>query len=568
MDSNILNPLQVIQKVNLSLPTQSVLISRKRDGGLILDEVRYRGRDVDGERVNIYAHFLHKENIEKTPAVLLLGERSKSVDYDLMKYFAQMGYSVLMPDYRGETKENSGRGNYTLYPNSISYANFEQSDDHLFPNGDSSVLETAWFEWLSVGKFSIDFLRSVTKGKIGLAGIRSGGELVWKLSLLDGIACSITMSAIGWIAYHGESRYALSHRKLSENDLKFIAGMDSEAYAPFVNKPILILGTGRDEWADMDRAYDSYSRIPKTVEKTISYSVRNDKYLGNRVQNDIELFFSKHLDGREVFIPSPAELSVSVNKKGALEAKITFDETSSVERCGLYIVEGEQLPSDREWRRVNLSSTEEDGKEIYMIPICEETKVLYLCAFYGCSNGFTASSRVVRFEVKRKLSYTYPRSKILYSGRENADLFYSKMPEENLIADYLLKAPTIKKPELKKGYGGIEGVECKDHIESYLVGMEKFRADESSLFAFDAYSEENTSFFVTFYRREGNEVVAYRHAESLSARGKWKKFVLKPTDFSLITNVSRTILSSFSDVFKISFETKGKEFLVNNLIWI
>lgn len=542
-----------------------MLLERKTENGVIIDKFRYKGKPIGGERVNIYAVFLHQEIFEDTPAILLLNDCGKGVDLDLMKYFFSMGYSVLMPDFSGETTENRGCGNYTIYPERIDYANYEKSKEHLLPNG-NSVTDTCWFEWMSVGTFSLEFLKSICKSRIGLVGIRGGGEIVWKLMLNDGISCGVTFNATGWLAYNGVPKHSERKKTLTEDELKYIAGLDSQSYAPFVRAPMLLLGTCRDEHYDIDRAYDTYLRINKDHAKTICYSVRNNGLLGQSSQKNIKLFFNKYLMNREVFIPEPADISVRENDKTDLEVRILFDETSAVERFGIYYAEDTLNSLDREWKELQFSRRSENGEEVIPISVCETCKRVFVFAYSICSNGFTTTSKVICFPIRKRYKGMLPKEKILFPQKSGSDLFYCKMNKDQALSDYFLKSGTVEKPRVIPGYKNIPGLECKDEIFSYLVGMPTYSAEENSVLCLDLYNQNDTDIQIIFSKRDEDGTREYCYQTTLPGKEQWKRMFLKANEFE--DRKGNSVLTSFKGTNKLTFKTNGSAFLVNNMIWV
>ncbi|MCX4287703.1 MAG: hypothetical protein OSJ68_10550, partial [Clostridia bacterium] len=148
---------------------------------------------------------------------------------------------------------------------------------------DESADKTSWYEWVAVGIYARKYLLEKTGGEeIALVGLRDGGEIAWKLAVAKKFACVIPVCAAGWLAYSGVSKYESDEQKLDNERYRFIAGIDSQAYAPYVQCPVMILCSTNDPRFDYDRAYDTFSRINAEYagDSVITYSVQCDSSVG------------------------------------------------------------------------------------------------------------------------------------------------------------------------------------------------------------------------------------------------------------------------------------------------
>ena len=168
---------------------------------------------------------------------------------------------------------------------------------------------------------------------MAVVGIRDGGEIAWKLGSVKEFACIITACAAGWKAYSGVCKYDTDDVKMDEERYRFIAGIDSQAYAPNVKCPVMIMCSTNDNRFDYDRAYDTFSRINPAFagDSVITYSVRCDSSIGVRSSADMFFFLDKHLRHRQVFIPKMSEITVSVERDCNLIATATFDSQGIVD---------------------------------------------------------------------------------------------------------------------------------------------------------------------------------------------------------------------------------------------
>ncbi|MDE6001710.1 MAG: hypothetical protein K2G96_05285, partial [Clostridia bacterium] len=262
---------------------------------------------------------------------------------------------------------------------------------------DISADRTCWYEWVAVGIYARKYLVERTGGEdIAVVGIRDGGEIAWKLGVAKKFSCIITACAAGWKAYAGVSKFKPDETELDEERYRFIAGIDSQAYAPYVQSPVMILCSTNDPRFDYDRAFDTLSRINKEFaeDSVITYSVRCNSSIGEKSSADMFMFLDKHLRNRQVFIPRPAEVNVTVDDEDNLVAVATFDEQGNVEEAGMFMAEDCIDSSIREWSLCELKRKISASEYEYYLNIYEKSSSVYALCFVKYTNGFTVWSKI------------------------------------------------------------------------------------------------------------------------------------------------------------------------------
>lgn len=566
MANNILPPTSVWENTTTSLPTESEIISSTLEDGIKIDRLRFKGRDINGTRVSIFAVYMHAlTDEEDNSAVLLLNDCDKTVDPDLMKYFVKMGYNVLMPDYRGIADSSE---DYTIYPEEISYANYMLADRHIL-YADKNINETSWYEWVFVARYAVKFLNEQGNiSNIGAVGIRGGGEIIWKLLFTDNIACGITVNAAGWLAYRGINKFE-DNLEINFDDerYRFVCGMDSQAYASLIKNPVLMLCSNHDESFDLDRAYDTFARINKNVEGALYYSIDENGFINEGGKTDIELFLSKYLGGRQVFIPRPVELDIETDEDGELVCVVTLDAQSSVESFGVYCAENVMSPIDREWVAMQHKGTLSDGREIFSLNVCDSTEIVFAFAYAKCTSGFITSSKIVCRRLEEKPANVVARNRIIYSGRENSGGFYIIDYKGRTISDCFLIKEDKYLPTTLNGFGDIRGIYSEYGLITYRIGMGMYAPDFHSVLAFDVYSTTCNKAKLTILKRIGGEIKAYSDYVDIDAdNDKWNKIIINAEEFK---DKNGDSLDSYKNSLALLFDcSKEKKYIVNNIIWI
>ena len=141
---------------NSSLPLKESVTGDETFDNVIYSDVYFSGRETADGRVRVYGVYAKSTNMAKKSrkaGILILPDADKTVDLELVDLYVKQGYAVLMIDYRGEWEKTE---NYTRYPSSISYANYNKAKD-LMDQVETTAKETCWYEWVAVAKYAVSF---------------------------------------------------------------------------------------------------------------------------------------------------------------------------------------------------------------------------------------------------------------------------------------------------------------------------------------------------------------------------------------------------------------------------
>lgn len=561
MANKILTPITLWNEFDDSLPIQCTVLDEKIDGKICYRKLRYFGRNVGGVRVNIFALYCAPAEAEDVPALLILPDARQTAEFAFMERFAKKGYAVLMPDYRGEWEAGD---EYTIYPDAVAYANFRTAGRRL-DYADDTAKETSWYEWVAVARYSCLYLRSLFESsKIGVIGIKAGGDVVWQLAATcDGISCAIPVCAGGWRAYRGINKFGeTTELKMDDERYRFLAGVDSQAYAQYVKCPVLMLCSTNDSRFDADRAFDTYARINPEMEKTFYFAARYDGHIGNTGLNDLDLFIDKYLKGREVFIPAPVEIGVE-EEDGQLVARIKFDRNGEVKYCDVYMAEDNPDSPTRDWTKCTLLHEDGDDEQVFALNAYEKAARVFVFAKAKYSCGFAVSSKIAVKRLEKSYSNSQKKSRILYSSKNGSDSFTIERFDKNVMADCFLdnSVPPVRMAE---GPFGIKGICSSYGLKIFRVNDARYRPAENALLKFDIYSPQAVLLQIGVdVLQNGNTV---RYVCNLRSCGGecWVDHLLNPKDFK---NEINKPLSSFQDARCITFYSQD-EFCINNLIWL
>lgn len=557
--ANILTPVSLWESFSPSLDTQASILSSKEEDGIVFERVNFNGRDTGSCRVVIAAEYAYDKENPAEETVLIFPDSKDTIDEKLLKIFVKHGYSALMVDYRGEWP---GCNFFTRYPQNVIYANFAKSGRH-YNFVDESAKETSWYEWVAVGLYARKYAKERSgSDKIAVVGLRDGGEIAWKLGVADNFTCIIPVCAAGWRAYSGINKYSSVEIDLNEERYRFIAGIDSQAYAPYVRCPALMLCTTNDERFDYDRAHDTFSRInPQFIgESAIAYSVQCNGCIGAKCTADMFMFLDKNLKNRQVFIPKPAEISVEVDEGSNLVAKAIFDNLGIVDSCGMYIAEDCTDSALRDWTECPHKSKISPKEQTFYLNVYEKTTTIFVLCYVKYTNGFTVWSKILAKKISGKFRNMQAKCHVMYSDREGTDGF--AVAEQNRCAvGGMFFINEMVMPVIVETSKSVKGLSSEYGLTTFRMNNPKFAPAAGNMLKLDIISQSTETVVLTLL--DANTKEEYKCNIEVVG-GVWQSHIVDCKSFK---NQNGTSLPAFKTNFKFSI-TCPVGFAVNNIMWL
>ncbi len=565
----ILSAISLWKKFNLKNPLGTSEWGIERKEGRTHSHVSYAGRAASDGSVRIYARFGRPTGEDKKPAVLLLPDAGDPIDKQLMNYFIDKGYAVLMPDYSGKMRTDGEGDMRTIYPPSLEYGNFEKCRG-LFDMERLEADGTTWFEWTYVALYSVKYLKSRSDiGNIGVVGIRTGGQLAWHTMLSPDIKCGVPINAAGWYSFQHIAKFGdnVAHN-LSDDRHRYIAAVEAQSYAPYVKCPVLMLCALRDGSFDCDRAYDTYSRIGNDEGNALAYSAQSGACIGPDGLVDMDLFLEKNLKGREIYIPDTLNVSLKESAEG-VEVTVECDKEGILEETGIFYAEADVKTKSafREWRCVY----KEDGRGVkngvvrHTVKPFAGAKAVFVYAYAKYINGFRVTSKITSKRLSNACAGAV-KSRKLFTGKE-MDCFGVAEYREYSIGGIFLEREAV--PKISLGYADIKGAYSVGGIKTYKISSPEYIPDENALLKFDVYSQKTQQLKITVEVADVENIVEkYTCFIDVRGGGKWKRVVLKAAEFK--GQSYGMPLPSFHSGNALSFDCAGEEteFSVTNILWL
>lgn len=556
--ASILTPVSLWKNFNDKLEVMPVSLGERIEDGIKFEYINFSGRSTGRGRVTIYGVLASKEVNPARECVLIFCDSLDEIDENLLAYFVKKGYNALCVDYGGERE---GVERFTQYPDNVSYANEVECERHK-DFVDETADKTCWYEWVAVGIYARKFLSErFNTENIGLIGIHDGGEIAWKLAAVAQFSCAVTVGAYGWRAYRGLEKFLDNEPQFDDERYRFIAGIDSQAYAPYIKCPVLILCTTNDSRADYDRAYDTFSRInPEFARQSaITYSVNCGSCVDVRSTDDMFLFLDSYVKDRHVFMPKPVKTNIFVDEEDNLVVKAISDNMGIIEKCGVYFAEDNLDFASRDWTAARLKRTINASESEYYLDIYEKTTTLFVLCYTVYSNGFTIWSKLSVKRIGGSFRNSKVKSKIMYTNKAGTECFSIADCSKYAVGGIFLTDDDVL-PKIVT-LDGLKGIYSKCGLMTNRINRLQYKPDKDSILKLDVCSAVDITLEVKLKNREDGNVYAVK---LYVLGGVWQSETLRAKVFKNKNGVS---LNSFVNCEALSVKGGG-EFAINNLIWL
>ena len=174
--AGILTPTQIFKDLTITDTVKIEDLRLTNEDGITREEFYLLGKEFPSGRVKAYV-VLEKPTGETSPlnAVIVVGKVKSNVNNYLIRDFAKKGYMAIGVDLSGEGEEEFS----TIYPDEIAYARYSLSAVNQTSLTESAN-ETCWFQWDSVLKYLLAYLKGREEvSKIAFVGIDDGAVPVW-----------------------------------------------------------------------------------------------------------------------------------------------------------------------------------------------------------------------------------------------------------------------------------------------------------------------------------------------------------------------------------------------------
>ncbi len=550
MRNTILTPITLWQNFNDGLPLKEVTIKSMLIGNAELNYIYFSGRKTESGRVRIYGLYAKQKGKSKG-SILIIPDYKDTIDPEIVVHFSNLGFDVLCVDYYGY---NEKLLDFTKYPEDVSYANYINSEK-TFNFVEKTAKETCWYEWTAVARYAVSFLKAKTpESKIGVLGIKHGANVLWQLASMDKrVDASVFLYGAGWLAYKNTYKLIGNNIEIDDERTKFLAGIDSQAYAQFVECPVLYLTSTNSEEFDSDRAIDTILRL-NNKDAYINFITNSKSILDIHALEDCEIFFKKYLSGEKISLGQP-KIDIEIDGEDAI-FNVTSTKKANITSVHVFSSFNDVNPKDRIWYNVLNYTQNKSGSYKFKQRVFGDCETIIAFAVVKYNNGFTVSSNYCYKKVNLKTTANVPS--LLFSS--------TKMPSnfivENINSKLLGNVFTLDRLyKLETGPCDICGISSENTLTTYAVRKFAHNLNSDSFIKFDVYFKTNDTLIVSVKNSQNNE---YFYKLSVSGEESWQNIQLTLADFK---NQSGQPIKNLNDIVSLSISALGT-FMVNNFILI
>jgi len=559
MAANILTPLMLWRSFSFDKKPRLDVISTKQTASAVIQKIYIDGRTTKTGTVKIYGVSACPKDMDgDLPTIIVFSGGKEEYDERIASFIAKNGYHGFVFNLYGK-REDCDR--YTLYPDDIAYANFGQSKDSL-QKVKRDVKHTCWYEWSSAARYVFNTVKSMDGiGKIGVVGIKEFATPVWHLAANEkDLSAMASLFGFGWETNRGLYKFGDQlEPKFSDETLMYVAGIEPESYAMHVKCPTLVLTSTNNSVWDVDRAYDTVSKISDDYFRAVNYSVNFTDSLSSTAPQNLKLFFDAILKGDgEEFKDCPTKCDMRAECKfGKLYFDLTIPSTF-VEKVELYVAEEIIDPSKRCWKRIEHFSNENGKFQFEYLPYADSMQVVYFAKMIY-KNGFIFSTPVATKKFSSSEITVSHKSCVVYSGRdENAESVFSPLVENQLVVK-----PDEEVVE-KSGPMGIKGMSTLSGVQTFRINAKKYRPKDDAILMFDVYTKEACTVTVKLIQDGGDYSTTYQTVTSIGGGRVWYNLKFEKSKFKTTEGM---ILKTYDKITRIVFQTE-KAGLINNVLWV
>ena len=542
-----------IQEINAST------IKQTKKGDLINTQLNIEGRMVKDGKVNIYAQVYRKDKEQSCPAILLATDFVINTGEKLIKELVSLGYAVMCVDFAGARE---GAEDFTVYPESISYANLEKAKDVLY-TVEKDAQRTCWYEWTAVMRYALKYLKSLPYiTKVGALGVGSVATALWQVAGTDeNLDCAVFALNSGWLGYRGVNKFSgVAEPQFSEDMFKFIAGVDSQSYALHVKCPTLMLSATNSNEFDLDRAYDTLTKIPPSTFSAIHYSVGAIDGLNRQAYDNTLMFLQNFLFDEQKDLLQEVEIKLDIKEKElVIEASVNQDK--NINKIEIFVAEEKVGPELRAWEKVEAIKDKEGVYIAKHVPYYN-SGIVTAFAMATDNNGFSICSNVVAKRFGEGEVGKIYKNTLLYSSRiANAQSIFAPAVNEEKGSSVFDKTGVV----VKKGPMGIYGVGCSKGLLTFAVGSQKYMPNNSAIFMLDVYAKQQAVLEVKLIANYFSLKTEYVARVNLVGGDFWSNVQIEMNRFKTAEGI---VLKDYSKISALEINANGVDYLINNALWI
>jgi hypothetical protein len=567
-----------------AFPTDAFVASESETDGIVEKKVYFTSEKVEDGAVRVFCNVLFKKNCKIRTAVVYAGDLFRGGDKTTTRLLAERGNLVVDVNFgfsgdksaarhsaehgndvnfgfsgdksaayrsveRGNDAGFGAGGEYkTVYPDSLSYG-IPDAKSPRFLTASPSAKHTSWYVWAKILRRAAYFVKSeygvenvVLVGEASACGAAFIGGID---PFFSGLA---TIFGSGYAAYKGIYKYGEKELVIDEERQCFIAGIDAQTYAKFIDKPVYMLLSTNSSYGDFDRASDLFGIFPASKKIVVEAGMKDCVSMAS-AENLFEW-----IDKISDKIPPKNAPTGEIVKSGDIYYfNIKTSDFDGIDSLAAYYSTTDAEPFFREWKCVRAEETA-SGEYIAKLPLKRGANIVFAFANVVYSDGDLISSKeyALRLEADEDEDAGF-KTRVVYSNETGLNFFPKG---RGLIVS--------EGAETAEGAYGIKGVMPTDGgIINYSVGGADADGDVEAIQA-DVYTTTGKVFNMSVHTRGGDGGKKYSCAITVSGDSEWQRISIEPRMFK---DGALGFLESFAGV-KILEIDDAEGIIFNNILFV
>ncbi len=523
-----------------ALPLDVTVLSTADEANCTIEYAFFNGEATIGGVARIYSEY-YRNKKPNGASIIVMNDAEALMDRTHVDLFLSRGYHVLLLDYAGK---RSGKGYFTLYPPSLSRADYFLDPTCLTQTG-GKLKTTCWYVWTTVMLRGITYLESKSEtdpSKINVFGEKLGAFQVWKAVFIEPqICCGIALNNSGYVSLPFDEQENFFYQTCFNNT----------AYVQNSDVPVLIqvCTNADDNSLDYMNALYLMETNPKSK---FSISERSDNAIGYDQKDNVELFMDYYNFGKGA-LPACPEIKPK-KEEHALYYEIKADASMEIEKIELFASQGIDNDAYKNWK----SYVPVLQGDSYLVKVNVPNNKQEMSAFVNVKykNSLSVSSEIIKNipMLMGVRSTPITSSRLLYTVEYGLDEWTC---QKKVITD----EPVLK---MKRGSHGISGVtSIANSLTLYKLGDPSYCGKGKSLLQLTFYSRKNQILTFTAVEREGDSFVKYYYTRQLYANHDWIRLDLSAGFFKSPAGTPE----DWSNVVALTIDSEDPV-IVNSMIWI
>ena len=560
MIETILTPTALWKSFELPENVSAKTIQEQNNGNIIETKLFIEGRKVKGGNVNIYAELIRNAKKSTMSAILLLEDFAINNNSSLKQDLLEKGYAVLTVDLAGHQDQKE---NYTEYPQSINYANYEVCKQDIY-SIKKDAKATCWYEWSAVIKYAIKYLKDLPFiSKVGAFGLSTVATALWQVIGSDqNLDATVLALNSGWLGYKGIYKFGgMVEPQFTTEMYQFIAGIDSQSYAMHIKKPTLLLSATNDNNFDVDRAQDIISKIPEQTFSAMHLSANYADKVNFTAYNNALIFFDKYLLDAKIDMPKGTEIKCDINN-GKVYVEVHTDASLSP-KVEIFVAEEKINPALRCWQKIEARKGQ-NGKFTGKFMPYIQSEIVFAYATVEYKNGLKLSTNIVSKRFEEEHVGSAFKSNILYSSRiNNSHSIF--VPANSGKSEEKLETTNNQIVQEKKGPMAISGVTCSGGLLTFALASKKYQPKDGSILMLDVYVKQAGELTVKLISNYFGDKTEYFVKVNLLGGDIWHNIKLEMNKFKTAEGMT---LKDYSKIEALELSASEGEYLINNALWV